>query len=538
LDGSAERRVGAEPLVVEPKAGSRPTPPSMRSWLVVLVMAVLTPAIILSAVLIWAAADGAYKNQERQLAATARAMALGLDRQLSEQITVVRALAASRMLKGGDYEGFYVQAKQSIGASPSWVVIRDAQGNQLMNTRLGRGETVTDPMVTVSVPITLIDGRPGTLNLATYASTFTENLKRQELPEGWVATILDGNARVVARNRGGPELVGRLATPDVLEKLESADTFTLDSHNLEGVRTVAAVDRLPDLRWTALIGVPKSEITGFANRIILFALLGGAALIAVSLLSALYIARRISRPVEALAQSASEWRRGAPTDFANETGLKETDSLSASLREARHTVDEHAAVQDLLINELNHRVKNSLATVQAIGRHSLRTAASAADFQQSLEGRVMAMSAAHELLTNGSWAAAELGPLARRTLQPFAGPRLRVDGPRTHISPQDALNLSLALYELATNAAKHGALSGETGEVTLTWTLEGGQAKVLWEETGGPAVPRERRPGFGTRLIDRVRAGLSPSDMTFDAEGVRCTLTVQGQVEPEGARRF
>lgn len=564
MDGAADNYSTINAVDDRPPEAARPVPPSLRRWLVILVVAVLAPTMILSAGLMWSAADGANKSQERQLSATARAMALGLDRQLSEQIAIVRALSASRLLKAGDYESFYVQAREAIGAAPSWVVVRDEQGNQLMNTRLGLGEplirpqnepsratwagsrdgvrvsnvfwgaTARQPIVTVNMPIKLTGGRDGTLNVATYASTYTENLSRQNLPDGWVATILDGNNRIVARNRGGEDVVGRSATDDLIQRLQDADAFTMNSRNLEGVPTVVAVDRLTDLRWTVLIGVPRAEVTGFATRIIIVALLGGAALIAVSLLSAMYIASRIARPVETLVQSASDWMRGAATDFPEATGLKETDSLSASLREARHTVDDHASVQDLLINELNHRVKNTLATVQAIGRHSLRTAASAADFQQGLEGRVMAMSAAHELLTSGLWSGAELGELARRTLRPFAGTRLLIGGPAVQISTQDALNVSLALYELATNAAKHGALSGENGRVTLTWVPVGGGMQIQWQEEGGPAAPEVRRQGFGTRLIDRVRAGLSPSELTFAPSGVRCTLTVEVRKSPDG----
>lgn len=177
---------------------------------------------------------------------------------------------------------------------------------------------------------------------------------------------------------------------------------------------------------------------------------------------------------------------------------------------ARKRADEHRA---LLANELSHRVKNTLATLQAVVSQTLRTATSMEDAATTLGARIQAMAAANDLLVNERWESASIHDLVSRTLAPFGpedGDRFAVDGPDVRIPPRIAVALSLALHELATNAAKYGALSNRDGQVRLTWTVEDGardgRLHVSWEEVGGPAVDPPTRVGFGSRLIERVLA--------------------------------
>jgi two-component sensor histidine kinase len=162
-----------------------------------------------------------------------------------------------------------------------------------------------------------------------------------------------------------------------------------------------------------------------------------------------------------------------------------------------------------------------------VALHTRSGAGTVEEFHDALEGRVIAMSRAHELLTQADWEGAELGELARQTLSAFAGPQLRIWGPELQVGPTDALNLALVLYELATNAAKHGALSTEAGQVTLTWRRAEKGTRICWCEVGGPPVSPPTRKGFGSRLIGRAAHDLQPSTLSYAVEGVRCELTVQ-----------
>ena len=164
--------------------------------------------------------------------------------------------------------------------------------------------------------------------------------------------------------------------------------------------------------------------------------------------------------------------------------------------------------RQLLINELNHRVKNTLATVQSLVMQTLRTTERSADARPLVDARLAALARAHDLLTAENWEGAYLREVVERALKAFAaGARVEVGGPVVRLTPKQALALSIALHELATNAAKYGALSNEKGRVNLSWEVCGeGGAELLqltWRESGGPVVSPPARAGFGSRLIER-----------------------------------
>lgn len=163
------------------------------------------------------------------------------------------------------------------------------------------------------------------------------------------------------------------------------------------------------------------------------------------------------------------------------------------------------AQRTLLINELNHRVKNTLATVQSLAVQTLRNTERSADARDLFQSRIAALSRAHDLLTQENWQGASLHAVVDRAFAPFrTGPnRFSISGPALQLSPKQALALSIALHELATNASKYGALSNETGRVDVTWEISDGNVALVWLECGGPAVAPPTRSGFGTRLIER-----------------------------------
>jgi PAS domain S-box-containing protein len=169
--------------------------------------------------------------------------------------------------------------------------------------------------------------------------------------------------------------------------------------------------------------------------------------------------------------------------------------------------------QRLLLDELNHRVKNTLATVQSLVSHTARSCSTAAEFRVRFEPRLMALSSAHDRLTRNQWQGASLADIATEELAAHAGDGRTLDaqGPEVHLPPKTSLSLSMALHELATNAAKHGALSAAGGRVEIAWQIEpgGGQEPPMlalsWSESGGPDVQPPSGTGFGSRLL-RVTA--------------------------------
>jgi len=187
--------------------------------------------------------------------------------------------------------------------------------------------------------------------------------------------------------------------------------------------------------------------------------------------------------------------------------------------------------QKVLIDELNHRVKNTLATVQSIARHTQRS--TPVSFQERFEERLLALSKAHDLLTRRRWTGVGLNELLEQELAPYGDTgsgAIELDGAELIVSARVALALGMVIHELATNAAKYGALSSPDGAVRVAWSVqEDGPAQRLvmeWTETGGPPVLPPTRRGFGRRLMERSigkdLAGVV--DLNFDPCGLRCRM--------------
>jgi len=160
--------------------------------------------------------------------------------------------------------------------------------------------------------------------------------------------------------------------------------------------------------------------------------------------------------------------------------------------------------QDLLISELNHRVKNLLGVVAGIAHMTARASTSLEEFEPAFSGRLMALSKAHEILTDATWEPASLRKLSEDLLGLFAQgpmPRASVIGPDILLSPPNLLSVSMILHELLTNAVKYGALAGSAGSIRLLWTLEQNALEISWIEEGLSGVKPPRRAGFGSQMI-------------------------------------
>jgi PAS domain S-box-containing protein len=191
--------------------------------------------------------------------------------------------------------------------------------------------------------------------------------------------------------------------------------------------------------------------------------------------------------------------------------------------------------QQLLIRELHHRVKNTLATVQAIVGSTARTASSIDEFYQGFVGRIVSLARTHNLLTEDLWQKAPLEELIQTELGPYedeARNRIVIDGPHVELPSEAAVPIGMAIHELTTNAAKHGALSTFGGQVEVQWRVEPGEPRptlhFTWTEHGGPRVTQPTRQGFGSRLLQRVLATQLQAQVTMDfqEEGLRFSMTM------------
>lgn len=230
---------------------------------------------------------------------------------------------------------------------------------------------------------------------------------------------------------------------------------------------------------------------------------------------------RYLRPDGALRwlQVRSEVLRGADGRPERLTGVQ-TDVTERKADEER---------LQLLSREVDHRANNLLAVVQSLV--ALSRAEDLDSFRKVLLGRLEALARTHRRLADGSWSGASLIELLDEELRPFAARAadcVRLEGPDCALSPQEGQAMSLALHELATNAAKYGALAAPAGLVTVAWRVDDGVLRLLWEEQGGPPVEPPRRSGFGTNLLQRALGGAlrGRTILTWRPEGLRCELTL------------
>jgi PAS domain S-box-containing protein len=184
---------------------------------------------------------------------------------------------------------------------------------------------------------------------------------------------------------------------------------------------------------------------------------------------------------------------------------------------------------ELLIDELNHRVRNTLAIVSAIATQTLKHTPSVHEFQIAFNGRLMALAKTHTLLATSKWSASTLHDLILQQLEPYAKDRADIAGPRLLVGPKQALTLSLVIHELIANAAKYGALSVPTGRLEVRWQIEPNRSlRLTWREQDGPPVAPPTRRGFGSQLIEFNIAHEFGGEAVFDyrPEGVQCVLTI------------
>jgi PAS domain S-box-containing protein len=178
--------------------------------------------------------------------------------------------------------------------------------------------------------------------------------------------------------------------------------------------------------------------------------------------------------------------------------------------------------QKLLLAEIMHRVKNTLATVQAIATQTLRRAPT--DEREAFRARLHALSSAHDLLTTERWDRAALRDVVTAALAPFDRQRLSLDGPDTWVNARQALQVTLALHELATNASKYGALSTTVGRIQVAWKLkQSGIAKLYWQERGGPPARLPEHKGFGSTLIEQT---FDNARFRFGEKGLACSFEI------------
>lgn len=646
---------------------------SVRAYLLTLVAICIGLATCAFAFLVTGALEAGRNQAEAQTLETAKVLSQAVDRELEHSIGILSGLRESRAAMQGEWPIVDQQARAATAGDPdSWIVVQDRSGRQLVNTRLPEGSVLpaapaprqmwqdlqsreqrvcdlVDGQVEkhiVCVDATIGNSHQYVMSMIFRPQFFESIVKRERVSAGSIATLVDGNARVIWRNPGGLAYTGRQATGEMLQALQSPSrSGVVESTTLDGVRALSAFQRSPLSGWAVIVGTPLREVTGSASS----AVLRGSALallvLAIGCVLAIYVASRLANAMRALSHAhstggkfertgireiddaAAALARAAEADAqiraseanyrrifeqtsdllitadldqvitdanpaaAEAVGLsppelvgrrisefvspEDFDKTTAMLRQkleqggtTRYDVrvkssrggwlhweinsglthdDEgkpvglHVVGRDVterkraerqtqvLVGELNHRVKNTLAVVQSLAHQTFRGNSALEGPKVAFEGRLRALAAAHNLLTRQHWEFASMRELVENSLAPFCeDARCTIEGNDFRLKPQAAVSISLAVHELATNAVKYGALSDPNGRVRVSWKREPGHFLFEWRESDGPPpAPEPRRRGFGTRLIERTLAAeLGGSvEMTFEPTGLLCRVS-------------
>jgi two-component sensor histidine kinase len=534
---------------------------SVRGRLVLLTVSLLVPALLSMGFLLSSADRQGRGQTYEQMLTTARALSGAIDRQAAVGVAVAETLASDQALQAGDWKDFHARARRVMDERTGWVVVTDIDGQQIVNTLrpygsplprsqraneltkallegkskvsdLRMGAVARKPVVTVGTPVH-IGGKPYILSYVVEAASFTSVFRQQRVPDRWIATLLDNNRKVIARSAQNEIWTGHSASADMTENLKHSTEGVSKSISLAGVPTMVAYTRSPQTGWTLVVAIPRADL----NRTVTTSVAAAAGvfglLLALGIGLALFFSRGINRQVGRLAVAARAMGQGEPVEPPTGRSLEEIADIQDALAAASRELKAREERQGVMINELNHRVKNTLATVQALARQTFGKLENAP--VEVFTERLIALSGAHDLLTRTGWREADLGELMQVCTRAH-GDRVEMGGPPVSLNPHTAVALSMVFHELATNSAKYGALSVPTGRIRIAWSIRADAETlgITWEETGGPAVVPPSKPGFGTRLIDgSIRRELKGEPrFDFRPEGLvfETTLPLSGAV--------
>jgi two-component sensor histidine kinase len=541
---------------------SRPT--TLRGQLLPLVSLVAASLIALSTIVVWRDHEGDKEHAKEQLRHQAVTLALAVDREFDRTEAALRVLGRSLALDLGEpdrFEAHMRAASEALGGEPITLVAPD--GREVLSTLWAPGERRPEVVGSTTAHRVFTSGRSeisdihwgpsaGRLVISAAVPVFADGqvrpayalclylrrdllvriLAEQGAREGWNGAILGRGGAFVARTRRDEEAAGRPAPGRVLAALALQESGVLsgDQRNPEGEPAVVAYARSPFSGYAVVVGVPEESFLA-PHRAALWNTLGiGGLIAAAGLVLALLLTRRIVASLRVL-RMLDEGAGGLP-DRVPSTAVREVDDVVRLLADAYRR-------QALLVAELNHRVKNTLATVQSVAAQTLRSArGDTVRFTHEFGQRLQVLAAAHNLLTVHSWGWTDLAAVVQAALGPWldddeggGAPRVVVHGPPgTLLAPRQAQAVVLGLHELATNAVKYGALSRAVGQVELDWSRgPDGAVELRWAEAGGPPVagPPERR-GFGTRLLERGLAqDLGPDavvELRFEPAGLHARI--------------
>ena len=487
--------------------------------LALLVAGTTLPLIVFAAVLVFNDYEQDRKDASQRVLETVRSIRLVLDAEMQRMTGGLQVLSLTNALRDGDFEGFrritrgFLDQYRDGGV----VLVADRSGRQVFSSvtadaaslpprnnrdivdkiftekkplysNLFIGAVKNRLIVTVEVPVMREGEVIYVISFSPPIEIFQDIIEKQRPNQDWTISIFDSEGTNFARVPNPQETIGKRASPTLFAEMFRKPEATMSTISLEGVPLITSYTRSSLTGWTVAAGISESSLVAPLWRSLAIASTIGGLLLLVGLAFAVRMATTIARG---------------------------------------------EMLHDLLVEELNHRVKNTLAILQSIAAQTFRSASRPE--REKFEGRLRALAEAHNLLSTEKWQGSDLQDVIGRVLQPYSlnnPERLRMFGSKVPLAPRLAVVLSMILHEIATNAAKYGALSNDSGTVLLDWEIIEEDARrklrLIWTEAGGPPVSAPVHRGFGSRLIERSARDQLGGEATVDflPRGVVCTVTV------------
>jgi two-component sensor histidine kinase len=490
---------------------------SLPARLVLLVAGTALPLIVFAAGIIFYNYKEDRKDATQRVLETVRSIRLVLDSEMQRMTGGLQVLALTNSLRNGDFDNFRHIALGFLDqyGKDGVVLVSDREGRQLFSSvatdtaslpprsnreiiekvfatkqptysNLFVGVVKKSLIITVEVPVMRNGEVIYDISFSPPIEIFQTIIEKQRPDADWTISIFDGEGTNFARVPNPQDTIGKRASPTLFAEMFRRPEATLTTVSLESVPLITSYTRSILTGWTVAAGVAERTLVGPLWRSIAIASTIGGILLLVGLGFAVRMATTIARG---------------------------------------------EMLHDLLIEELNHRVKNTLAILQSIATQTFRSASRPE--RDKFEGRLQALAEAHNLLSTEKWQGSDLQDVISRVLQPYLinnPERVRMFGPKVPLPPRLAVVLAMILHEIATNAAKYGALSNDAGTVTLDWEVieeQGRKLRLIWTEAGGPPVTAPVQRGFGSRLIERSARDQLGGEATVDFLpcGVVATVT-------------
>jgi two-component sensor histidine kinase len=479
----------------------------------------------------------------------------------------LQILALSPSLANGRLAEFREHAVQSVSLIGGVAIVLYApDGQQIVNTRLemnhalpkriefdterraietglpqvsGLQKAVLDdqPIVTIAVPVRIGGEIRYALNIG-LSTQYLSGLMDEYVSAGLVGSIIDSRGLLLARRPllDGDQLVGQPTIPEVMAHVGEPSAWWIKAISRTSVPTYTSLLRSGQSGWSINLAVPREVIDGPLHRTVEWIIVLTILTFALGLGLARWLGNRFIAEFTGFERYVATLQTGVGEPVPG--NITEVNRMKKVLHIVGRNLAAALGQQKILLDEINHRVKNTLGTVQSIARLSRSSAGDLDQYVNSFEGRLLALSEAYNLLTENNWVGAHLNAVVRRTLAPFAGSdRLRIEGPDILLPPRLALALSATLQELSTNAAKYGAFSLPSGKLQISWTVdETGLVRLAWTESDGPLVRPPTRKGFGTQMIGSIFRNEAGWEVKLDFEptGLRCVLHFYLQQEKTG----